>query len=89
MLFLYFTSFRAGWFVLATLSLSIGALDIGQLQTNNLMNNDAQDTRRPQGIRRSVDDSIFLCVVDSALVLLKLGLVCEFFGKIEIPTICS
>ncbi|KAI6773419.1 hypothetical protein HG531_000268 [Fusarium graminearum] len=89
LLLLYFAGLRAGWFVLTTLSLSIGALDIGQFQADNLMDNNAQNTRRPQRIGRSVDNGVFLCVIDSALVLLKLRLVCEFLGKTEIPTIRS
>jgi hypothetical protein len=89
LLLLNFTSLGASGLILSAFSLAVGTLDISQFQSNNLVNNNAQNARRPQWVRGCVDDSIFLLRVNSALLFLELRLVCKFFRKIEIAAIGS
>ena len=60
------------WFVLSALAAARCALDVLELEVDNLMDNNAADTTWPERVRRSVLNGIIGISVGSALVVLKL-----------------
>ncbi|POR32936.1 hypothetical protein TPAR_06890 [Tolypocladium paradoxum] len=73
-----------GGLVLLALAPPVRALDVGELQSNNLVDNDAENTRWPERVGWSVDYGVLLLCPNGALFILELRPVGQLLGKFNV-----